>query len=300
MAMNTSVAVRKRRYRGAGVNLLYVPALTLLLLFVAYPFVRGVVFSLTNWNGFSPSYHYVGLEQYRTMLHDPVVKGVIVNTLIYALGSALLQNAIGLGYAVLLDKKLRGSSVVRAIVYLPIMVSNLIMGYIWYFILQYNGGALNDVVRALGFSAINPLADRYQAVAVIVFVNTFQYVGVAMVLYLAGLQAVPVVALEAAEIDGASKRQRFWRVKFPLLMPSVTISMTLNVIGGLNIFGVIVALTNGGPGYATESLGTMMYELYFSEDNAGYAAALGVLMFVLAVVFGLASLHFFRRREVEL
>lgn len=286
--------------RGRALNVLYVPAVLLLCVFIGYPFVRGVLYSLTDWNGFSQSYHWVGLDQYVRMASDQRVRTVLANTLIYAVGSTVLQNLIGLGYALLLDKGIRGSAAVRTIVYLPIIISNLIMGYIWYFIVRYNGGALNDVLVALGQGKVNLLADRHLAVLVIVAANTFQYVGVAMVLYLSGLQAIPRSYLEAATLDGAGPRQRFWRITLPLLMPSVTVSMTINVIGGLNIFAVIVALTGGGPGYATSSLATMMYQLYFGEQNAGYAAGLGVLMFVLAAVLGLTTLRFFRRREVDL
>jgi len=296
----TAPTVRRLGRRGWRINLLYLPALALLLTFIAYPFVRGVMYSLTDWNGFSPSYHWVGLGQYQRMLSDARVRTVLLNTLVYAVASTLLQNAIGLGYALLLDKGIRGSAVVRTIVYLPIIISNLIMGYIWYFIVRNNGGALNDVLIAFGRDPVNLLADRHLAVLVIVAANTFQYVGVAMVLYLSGLQSIPRSCLEAAEIDGASPRQRFWRVTLPLLMPSVTVSMTVNVIGGLNIFAVIIALTGGGPGYATSSLGTIMYQLYFGEQNAGYAAGLGVLMFLLAALLGLTTLGALRRREVDL
>jgi raffinose/stachyose/melibiose transport system permease protein len=234
------------------------------------------------------------------MFSDPRVRLVLINTLIYAVGSTLLQNAIGLGYALLLDKGFKGSAVVRTIIYLPIIISNLIMGYIWYFIVRFNGGALNDALAVVGAEPVNVLADRGLAVATIVAANTFQYVGVAMVLYLAGLQSIPKSYIEAAILDGANARQQLWRVKLPLLMPSVTVSMTINVIGGLNIFGIIVALTGGGPGYATSSLATIMYKLYFGEQNAGYAAGLGVFMFLLAAILGLTTLRFFRRREVDL
>jgi len=294
------VTARRRSNRGRGINLYYLPAVVLLLTFIGYPFVRGIAYSLTNWNGFSPDYSFVGLDQYIRMLSDPRVLTVLVNTLIYAVGSTILQNVLGLLYALLLDQRLRASNVVRTIVYLPIIVSNLIMGYIWYFMVRYNGGALNDVLAAFGQDPVNPLADRTLAVLVIVLANTFQYVGVAMVLYLSGLQSIDRSYMEAAAIDGAGAVRRFWSVTLPLLAPSVTISAVINVIGGLNIFAVIVALTGGGPGYASSSLATITYQLYFGEQNAGYAAALGVLTFLIAAVLGLTTLRFFRRREVEL
>ncbi|MFB9274502.1 carbohydrate ABC transporter permease [Cohnella cellulosilytica] len=282
------------------VNLLYIPALCFLFVFILYPFTRGIFYSFTNWNGYSAEYGWVGFEQYAAMLSDKRIAKVLVNTLIYGIGSTLLQNVIGLGYALLLDTKLRGTRVVRTIVYMPIIISNLVMGYIWYFVLRFNGGAVNDLLGVFGLEPINWLADRHLAVAAVVAANTFQYVGVAMILYLSGLQSIPQTYYEAAELDGAGAWRRFSGLTLPLLMPSVTISMTVNIIGGLNIFAVIVSLTNGGPGYSTSSLSTMMYQLYFAEQNAGYAAALGNLMFVLAAAFGLATLWLLRRKEVEM
>jgi len=291
---------RRRRSTGRSINVFYLPALILIVTFIGYPFIRGIAYSVTDWDGFSQTFSFVGLDQYARMLTDQRVVTVLLNTLIYAIGSTILQNVLGLGYALLLDQKLRGSKLVRTIVYLPIIVSNLIMGYIWYFMVRFNGGALNEFLGAIGQGPVNPLADRNLAVLVIVLANTFQYVGVAMILYLSGLQAIPRSLMEAAEIDGASPWRRFWNVTLPLLAPSVTISAVVNVIGGLNIFAVIVALTNGGPGYASASLGTITYQLYFGEQNAGYAAALGILTFTLAAVLGLTTLYFLRRREVEL
>ena len=121
-----------------------------------------------------------------------------------------------------------------------------------------------------------------------------------MVVYLAGLQAIPKDYLEAAAVDGASGFEKLIHVTLPLLMPAITISIVLNIIGGLKLFDVIMAMTNGGPGYASHSLSTMMYDLYFPRQDAGFAAALGNLMFVLISALGLGSLVLLRRKEVDL
>jgi raffinose/stachyose/melibiose transport system permease protein len=124
--------------------------------------------------------------------------------------------------------------------------------------------------------------------------------GISMVIYLAGLQAIPKEYLEAAALDGASGWSRFRQVTVPLLMPAITISVVYNVIGGLKLFDVIIAMTNGGPGNASQSLSTMMYNLYFAREDAGYAAALGNVMFLIITVVGLGLLRYLRRREVQL
>ena len=284
----------------AALNLMYIPALLLFSIFIYYPLLQGLKFSFTNWNGYSAKYSFVGLENYRYMFTDTRTYKVIINTLIYGLGSTLFQNVLGLAYALLLNTNLKGRGIVRTIVYFPVIVAPLIMGYVFYFILKYDGGALNDILRTWGREPIDLLGNGPRAVWLITLVNTFQYMGVSMVIYLAGLQAIPKEYLEAAEIDGASGFYKFFYITLPLLMPAITVSIVLNIIEGLKLFDVIISLTNGGPGYASHSLSTMMSDLFFAGQNAGFAAALGNLMFVIISFFGIASLRFLRRREVDL
>jgi raffinose/stachyose/melibiose transport system permease protein len=279
---------------------MYVPALVLFAVFIFYPITQGIRISFTNWDGYSAHYSYVGLEKYAYMFGDMKTRQVIVNTLVYGLGSTLFQNALGLAYALFLNSQLRGKSLIRTIVYFPVIISPLIMGYIFYFVFQYDGGALNDILLLFGQEAVDWLGEGSRAVWLMTWVNTFQFMGVAMVVYLAGLQAIPKEYLEAAEVDGASGWNKFIHVTLPLLMPAITVSIVLNIIGGLKLFDVIMAMTGGGPGYASHSLSTMMYDLYFPRQDAGFAAALGNLMFVLISVLGLGSLVLLRRKEVDL
>ena len=282
------------------VNLMYLPALILLAVFIFYPFIQGVRYSFTNWDGYSEHFRWIGLLQYQRFLHDPDMLRTIVNTFIYGCGSTLLQNILGLAYALFLDQNIRGKGLVRTIVYLPIIISPLIMGYISYFFFQYDGGAANDLLHVLGRPPVDWLGNGPTAVWIITFVNTYQYMGVAMIIYLAGLQAIPREYQDAAAIDGASAISRFRFITLPLLMPAITVSIVYNVIGGLKLFDVIVAMTNGGPGYASQSLSTMMYNLYFAREDAGYAATLGNIMFLIITVVGIALLFALRRKEVRL
>ncbi len=292
--------VRKFFNSPASLNLMYLPALVLFGLFIYYPIAQGINISFTNWNGYSAHFSYVGLEKYIYMFSDHRTYQVLLNTLIYGLGSTLFQNILGLAYAVFLNGKIKGKTIVRTIVYFPVIIAPLIMGYVWYFIFQYDGGALNDVLKVLGQESIDWLGNGTRAVWLITIVNTFQYMGVAMVIYLAGLQAIPKEYLEAADVDGASGFYKFWHITFPLLMPAVTVSIVLNIIEGLKLFDVIISLTNGGPGYASHSLSTMMSDLFFAGQDAGFAAALGNLMFVIISLFGISALKLLRRREVDL
>lgn len=290
---------QKRLNNQSSLWWMYLPALLVVSFFIIYPFFKGLRISFTNWNGFSQSYDYVGFEQYIRMFKDPDTWLIVKNTLLYGIGSTIFQNIIGLFYALLLNKNIRFRTLTRTIVYIPVIISPLIMGYIWYFFFAFQGGALNDLLMYFGMEKINALANPKLNTWIIVFVNTYQYVGVAMIIYLAGLQSISNDYYEAAQIDGASAFQQFKNITLPLLMPSITINMVINIIGGLKLFDVIIALTGGGPGNASQSMSTFMYDLYFNRQAAGYAATQGVLMVVIILVISLSALLFFRRKEVE-
>ncbi|UFT98670.1 sugar ABC transporter permease [Radiobacillus kanasensis] len=278
---------------------MYAPAVLLVCIFILYPFGKGIFISFTNWNGFSQTFDYIGLDQYKRMLADSDTWLVVKNTLIYGIGSTLFQNIVGLLYALLLNQSIKMKAFTRTVVYLPVIISPLIMGYIWYFFFAYQGGALNDVLLLLGLDKINSLGNPDMNIWIIVFVNTYQFVGIAMIIYLAGLQSIPRDFYEAAQIDGSTPWQQFKNITLPLLMPSITINMVINIIGGLKLFDIVIALTGGGPGNASQSMSTFMYDLYFSRQDAGYAATQGVLMAIIILILSITALVFFKRKEVE-
>ncbi|MBD0382543.1 carbohydrate ABC transporter permease [Paenibacillus sedimenti] len=280
-------------------NVLYFPALALFGVFILYPFLKGLQISFTNWDGYSQSSKWIGVSNYTRIFQDPDIVRVIRNTFIYGLGSTLFQNILGLAYALLLNQRLRFKGLTRTIVYLPAIISPLIMGYIWYFFFQYRGGAINDIILLFTDQPVNLLGNSNWNVWMITLVNTYQFVGVAMVIFLAGLQTISKDYYEAAIMDGAGRWFKFSHVTWPLLAPSLTISIVLNVIGGLKLFDVITALTNSGPGYASASLSTLMYKLYFGRQDAGYAASIGIVMFLIISVVSISILIVLRRREVS-
>jgi raffinose/stachyose/melibiose transport system permease protein len=280
-------------------NIMYIPALILLILFIVYPFVSGFKIAFTNWNGYSQHYKYVGLSNFKAMFQDKNVWTSLINTLIYGFGSTFFQQVLGLAYALLLNKAFRGRNLARTAIYLPVLISAVIMGYMWYFILRFDNGALNDVLKLLGFQPKLWLSQPKLAVAMMVTINVIQYVGVSMVIYLAGLQGIPAMYYEASEIDSASAWEQFKYITFPLLYPSIVTSVTLNLIGGLKLFDVIKALTAGGPGYSTHSLSTLINTTYFQTQSAGYASAIGILLFIAILIPTMIIQAFFKRREVE-
>lgn len=290
---------RARRRGGGILNLLYVPALLLFAVFTVYPLVSGIGFSFTNWDGYSPDKAFVALKNYVQLFQDDTFRVVLINTFIYGIGSTVIQQVIGLALAVALDRPFRGRSAARAIIYLPVLVSPVIMGTMYYLLFQYNQGALNDVLVALGGERVAWLSSPGAAVGIIVVVNSLQFVGISMIIYLAGLQAIPTTYYEAAMLDGAGSWKRFTNITVPLLQPAFATSIVLNLIGGLKLFDVITVMTGGGPGYATNSVSTLIGRTYFENQSAGYASAMGVILFIIIAIFTLGLNTLMNRRRLE-
>ena len=286
----------QRLYRKT--NIMYLPVLLLFAVFVVYPFFDGIRIAFTNWNGFSRQYDYIGLANFGRLFSDPNIRMALLNTLLYGFGSTLFQQILGLAYALLLDQHFPGRTAGRTIALLPVFISAVIMGYMWYFLLQYDG-ALNDLALLLGGGKVLWLSDPGLAKALIISINTLQYVGYSMIIYLAGLQSIPASYLEAARLDGAGSWKCFYRITLPLLYPAIVSSVTLNLIGGLKLFDIIRALTGGGPGYTTHSLTTLLYTSYFGNQNAGYAATIGILLFCMILLVTVLTQWTARAREVQ-
>lgn len=293
-----SKSLNKKSPKKNLINLMYMPAVVMFVIFVIYPFLDGVRISLTNWNGYSQEYSYIGFSNYKSLLKDENVIIALKNTFLYGVGSTIIQQIIGLSYAVFLNNKFRCRGFARTVIYLPIMVASVIMGYIWYFLLQYNGGAINDILIALGIEPIDFIANGKLMVWIIVLINSLQFCGVSMVIYLAGLQNISEMYYEAARLDGATKLQQFKNITLPLLKPAIVTSVTLNLIGGLKLFDAIKALTNGGPGYTTHSLSTLINYTYFNSQSAGYAAAIGIMLFIIILVTTLVLNKVLDRKDV--
>lgn len=281
------------------VNLLYLPALILFMIFVIYPLFRGIFLSFTNWNGYSQNYKMVGISNYIRMFSDANFLRAFINTIVYGFGSTILQNIIGLALAVYLNQKFFGKSLVRTIVYLPVMIAPLIMGYVMYFFVRYDAGAINDILIAFGAEPVDWLANGTRATIIITLINSLQYVGISMVIYLAGLQNIPEMYYEAAKVDGVNSWGQFKYITLPLLIPAISSAVVINLIGGLKLFDIIMALTSGGPGYDTHSLSTLVHRTYFGSENAGYASAIGLVTFVLILIVSRVVVSQLDKREID-
>ena len=287
------------RKRAVKMSCFYIPAICLILFFVVRPFCETVYVSLCKWNGYSPEKIFIGLENYKAMFSDKRLLTAFINTLIYGFVSTVLQNIIGLGAVLFVNSRFKGNNLIRVVIYMPIMISSLIMGYIMYFFLTYDNGVLNDILGIFGKGAVDWLADGKNGVLFITIINTWQYAGYCMIIYLSGLQNISKTYIEAAEIDGAGSFARFRYITLPMLIPAITSAVMIDLIGGLKIFDGIISLTNGGPNYSTHSMMTYLNSQYFLAEKAGYASAIGITTFVMIMVVALYSNHYLEKKSIE-
>ena len=258
-----------------------------------------IYLSFFKWNGYSVKKDFIGVQNYISMFNDKTFVSSLRNTLLYGFVCTFLQQVIGLAMAVFLNTKFKGRGIARTVIYMPAMVSGLVMGYIMYFFFQTKGGVMNDILSSMGLATVDWLGNGNTAIAVIIFINTWQFVGVSMVIYLAGIQGVSQSYIEAATVDGANAWQRFRFITLPLLQPALASSIIYNLIGGLKLYDVIIALTDGGPAKKTHSLATYIANRYFDAERAGYAAAIGVFSFVMIMVISMIVNGYFRKKEVD-
>ena len=278
---------------------LSIPAFLLIVIFMIVPLGNALRVSFFKWNGYSQKMKFIGLKNYRSVFSDKVFWRSTVNTFIYGFGSTLLQNILGLSAAIFVNKEFKGRNFVRLILYMPIMISGVIMGAIQYYIFNYENGVLNNILNLFGVGNIYWMETGPRAVMIITLINSWQAMGFCMLIYLAGLQNIPKMYQEAALLDGATKRQIFFKVKLPLLMPAVTTAVITNLIGGFKLYDIIVTLTNGGPNRKSLSLSYYISLLYFSDEKAGYSSAVGIALFVIIFLVAVPINHYLRSREVE-
>jgi len=295
------VPPRKRaRWTGNMSWWFLMPALLIYAAVIVYPMLAGIGYSFTNWNGLDPDYRFVGLANFRRLAGDPQVLSALKMTFVFAGVLAVLQNAAGLALALALNTQLRSRHPLRLLFFMPVILTPLIVSFLWKYIFATQG-PLNQVLDMIGLSAYqqNWLGEPIPAAVSILIVAWWQSVGLAMVIYLAGLQSIPGELLEAARIDGASRWQSFRHVILPMLAPALTVTVVNSLITSLKLFDQIYVLTSGGPGYATETMSTLIYKTAFQFSETGYGSAISVVFAFVVGAVSLTVLHVLRKREID-
>lgn len=273
------------------------PLILYVVLFIL-PSFMGLCLSLTDWNAVSDEIHFVGLQHFVDIFTNKRYLLVIKNTIIFAVVTTVFKNVIGLGMALALNKQFRSRNFLRTIFFFPVMLSPLIIGLVFKSIYNPEYGVINEFLQAIGLEALcrDWLGDIGVAMGAVIAVEIWRLVGQNMVIYVAGLQAIPEDYTEAASIDGASGFQKLIYIIIPQLLPSITINLILNLIAGLKVFDLVFVLTNGGPARMTEVLNTVIYKEY-SSGRYGFSTALGLIMFVFTCIVAFSVLRAMARED---
>jgi ABC-type sugar transport system permease subunit len=271
--------------------LMILPSLIGLIVFYLVPAVRAIGISMTDWNLMSPP-HDVGFENYRAMLADGEFWHALKLSAYYVIFNIPMQTAIGLVLAVLMDRLSR-SIVIRAIVLVPFLLSNVLVALLWVWLLDPMLGWANAVLRSVGAATHTFFSSPVEALATVAAVNTWRYTGMISVLFLAGMQRIPRSLYEAAILDGVSEWQMFHRITLPLLRPIMLFVLVTSITGAFQIFDTIAVATNGGPAGATRVIVYYIYENAFKYHKMGYACAMSIVLLMIMMLYAAIQLRLF-------
>lgn len=252
-------------------------------IFLAIPVLLVFWYSLFDWHILRGTAPFVGLDNYRGVLEDPLFSTVLRNTFIFSVGLVPFNLVLALTLAIILNQRLAGRTVFRTLFFAPVVVSLVAWAIVWQFLLQADGG-VNLALRSIGVEGPNWLWESQWAMPAVITVQVFKNVGLNMVLFLAALQSVPAQIQDAARVDGAGPFNTFRRITLPMITPTILLVSIITVIGSFQVFATIVILTGGGPGNATNVLVYHIYQQAFQRYVAGYASAGAVILFVIVMI----------------
>ena len=281
-----SLAARGRRLGVKPIVLLFLPpALLLFTIFVVLPVGEAGWYSFFNWNGYGAPTEFVGLRNYEQLFQTSAFRTAFGNNLLIIAVSILVQIPLALFLANLVSNRIRGAVVFRLIFFLPYVLADVAAGLIWRFVYDGDYGLVAAAANLVGVGAPYLLADRGLAMYAILVVIVWKYFGFHMMLFIAGLQTIDRSYYEAAEVDGATRLQRFRNVTLPLLAPTIRLSVFFSVIGSMQLFDLIMPMTGGGPSNSTQTMVTFLYSFGITRMRVGFGSAVGVVLFVICVAF---------------
>jgi raffinose/stachyose/melibiose transport system permease protein len=292
---------RPRRSRTwLTIGLFLLPALLLYIVFVLVPIIQAAHYSLYKWNGLTPLTDFIGLKNYQVALSNGAFTTAVGNNLLVVVLSLALQIPFSLALAVMLNRRFPGRTIFRLLFFLPYVLSEAITGIVFSLMLQ-PGSLVDGALGSVGLRSVvqDWLGDSSIVMYTLFVIISWKYFGFHMIILLAGLQGIPRELEEAAMIDGASRRQAFRYVTFPLIGPTLRVSIFLSMIGALQLFDMVWVMTAGGPLDASSTMAIAMFKAGFKNTQMGYGSALAVILFVFGLVVALGYQRFVLRRDVD-
>ncbi|WP_374100585.1 carbohydrate ABC transporter permease [Streptomyces sp. 7-21] len=287
----------RRRKETAAALVFVAPAAFGFLVFFAWPLVRGIYLSLTDYDVLTDPV-FTGLDNYERLLGDDVFWNSLWVTLQYVVINISVQTVVALALAVLIHRLTR-STVIRGLILLPYLVSNVVVALLWYWMADYNLGVINEMLGWIGIDPLGFFGDPDWAIPTIALVNVWRHMGYTALLIFAGLQMINRDVYEAAAVDGASERRIFFQITLPLLRPVLALVLVITLIGSWQIFDTVAVTTQGGPVDATRVVQYYIYDQAFTRFDFGYASAIAVVLFLILAGIAFAQLKLMRAGESD-
>jgi ABC-type sugar transport system permease subunit len=257
------------------------------------------MYSFTNWDGISTTYRFIGLKNFVDLFSDASFFRALKVTVIIMVFTALIYNVFGIILAALLNDKGKLLGISRSAIFIPTVLSSVVVAFIWSYMVQTNGGVINSIIEAIGGTNVDFYATPMTTIFMISGIICWNSLGFFVVIYISTLSTIPQEIYEACKVDGAGWFYRFFHITLPLLAPGITINSILSVAGGLKQYDHVKVITGGGPGGATQTVTLFGVEKAFEYNRRGYSSAAIIILFVLIVVLSIVQLSISKRHEVE-
>lgn len=279
--------------------LLAAPGYLIYTVFMIIPLGMTLFYSFTNWDGISKHYKMIGVKNFVRLFKDADFFNALKVTLVITLVTVLIYNVLGVALAVLLNRKNRACAFTKSAVFVPTVLSSVVVAFIWSYVMQTDGGVINTLLGLVGFAPIDFYATPMTTIVMISVIISWNGLGLFLVIYVATLNTIPTELMEAAEVDGANGWQRFSKITLPLMMPGITINSILSMAGGLKQYDHVKVITGGGPGGSTQTITLLAVEKAFNYNRRGYSSAIILVLFAMIIVVTAIQLSITKRREVK-
>ena len=296
-ATRPPAGARQRRRKSPYPYWFYLPAFAVFFVFFLWPTFSSFYYSLTRWTLFDSE--FIGLDNFRQFFEEPALTKGLTNTLIYAVTTSGMKVVLGMLLAVLLTSSVIGRAFMRSVVFFPVLVSTIGVGITFTVLMEPDVGLINEALAVVGIAGPRWLVDPRYALLSVAAVDVWKGVGLATVIYIAGIVSVPREYYDAARVDGATPLKVFRYITLPLAWPATVTVIILSLIGGLRSFDLIWAMTRGGPGFTSDVIASVIYKQY-QAGFYGLSTAGNVVLFVLVTAIILPLYSFLARREVQL
>jgi ABC-type sugar transport system permease subunit len=275
------------------------PGFIVYIVFMIIPVAMCFYYSFTNWDGISTTFRIIGLKNFATLFRDASFFQVLKVTVIIMLVTTVIYNVMGIILAALLNDKGKLSGISRSAIFIPTVMSAVVVAFIWSYMIQTSGGVINSIFLALGGKAFDFYQNPMTTIFAISGIICWNSLGFFVVIYLSTLSTIPQELYEAAKVDGAGWFHRFRHITLPLLAPGITINCILAVAGGLKQYDHVKVITGGGPGGATQTVTLFSVEKAFEYNRRGYSSAAVIILFLIIVILTIIQLSISKRHEVE-